>query len=281
MQELTRENFRRLLREYLSSGYSLPQAYNRVIRAYVRDANIKAMDDMVSNLKWIYQVPAEDAINIASSAIIENNYIPYRDALNKYSANINRVNAIRGRSNTPIEQDQNTSESVNANTGKLGLPISGMYDESAVKPETDEMPSGNIVVGSDPEEKVKTPPTVASAIRLRRSPKPSDNPPVDVSIKPKSIPTSTPASKVIPKPKPVPKPAPVQITPSPTPVSTPTPPVAAPTLSSVVPQAIRHNGGFDNYRGESALAALRAAGGISPAEAVQRGIIPMEALNYI
>lgn len=58
-------------------------------------------------------------------------------------------------------------------------------------------------------------------------------------------------------------------------------PVAAPTLSSVVPQAVRHNGGFDNYRRESVLSALRAAGGISPAEAVQRGIIPWEALNYV
>lgn len=58
-------------------------------------------------------------------------------------------------------------------------------------------------------------------------------------------------------------------------------PVAAPTLSSVTSQAVRHNGGFDNYRRESVLSALRAAGGISPAEAVQRGIIPWEALNYV
>ena len=62
---------------------------------------------------------------------------------------------------------------------------------------------------------------------------------------------------------------------------TPTPNVAAPTLSSVASQAVRHNGGFDNYRRESVLSALRAAGGISPAEAVQRGIIPWEALNYV
>lgn len=57
-------------------------------------------------------------------------------------------------------------------------------------------------------------------------------------------------------------------------------PAVAPTLSSVT-QAVRHNGGFDNYRRESVLSALRAAGGISPAEAVQRGIIPWEALNYV
>ena len=60
-----------------------------------------------------------------------------------------------------------------------------------------------------------------------------------------------------------------------------TPNVATPTLSSVASQAVRRNGGFDNYRRESVLSALRAAGGISPAEAVQRGIIPWEALNYV
>lgn len=62
--------------------------------------------------------------------------------------------------------------------------------------------------------------------------------------------------------------------------SVPTPNVSAPTLSSVT-QAVRHNGGFNDYRRQSVLSALRAAGGISPAEAVQRGIIPWEALNYV
>jgi len=73
---------------------------------------------------------------------------------------------------------------------------------------------------------------------------------------------------------------PVVNTPTPT-SNVPTSNVAAPTLSSVVPQAVRHNGGFDDYRRQSVLSALRAAGGISPAEAVQRGIIPWEALNYV
>ena len=66
-----------------------------------------------------------------------------------------------------------------------------------------------------------------------------------------------------------------------TPVVNTSAPVSVPTLSSVTSQAVRHNGGFDEYRRQSALAALRAAGGISPAEAVQRGIIPWEALNYV
>lgn len=71
------------------------------------------------------------------------------------------------------------------------------------------------------------------------------------------------------------------VTPVQPPVTNTNTPVAAPTLSSVTSQAIRHNGGFDNYRRQSVLSALRAAGGISPAEAVQRGIIPWEALNYV
>lgn len=60
-------------------------------------------------------------------------------------------------------------------------------------------------------------------------------------------------------------------------------PVEDVTLGSVINKAplVRRNGGFDEYRRQSALAALRNAGGISPAEGVQRGIIPYEALQYI
>lgn len=60
-------------------------------------------------------------------------------------------------------------------------------------------------------------------------------------------------------------------------------PVEGVTLGSVINKAplVRRNGGFDEYRRQSALAALRNAGGISPAEGVQRGIIPYEALQYI
>lgn len=99
--------------------------------------------------------------------------------------------------------------------------------------------------------------------------------------------TETTPTQPVAKPKRVVKPPVVNNTPvaNVTPVQPPatniTPPVAAPTLSSVASQAVRHNGGFDNYRRQSVLSALRAAGGISPAEAVQRGIIPWEALNYV
>lgn len=97
---------------------------------------------------------------------------------------------------------------------------------------------------------------------------------------------TTPTQSVV-KPKRVVRPPVVNntpvanVTPVQSPVTNTNIPVAAPTLSSVASQAIRHNGGFDNYRRESVLSALRAAGGISPAEAVQRGIIPWEALNYV
>lgn len=147
------------------------------------------------------------------------------------------------------------------------LPIPPMhYDSDANKPlppmsaDEDEIPSGTVVVGPDtevPAQPVQTlqsaqpvnKPNVASVVRQRRAPKPG-------------VVNNTPAASV-------------------TPVSIPTPNVAAPTLSSVASQAVRHNGGFDNYRRESVLSALRAAGGISPAEAVQRGIIPWETLNYV
>lgn len=144
------------------------------------------------------------------------------------------------------------------------LPIPPMhYDSDANKPlppmsaDEGEIPSGTVVVGPDtevPAQPVQSTqpvnkPNVAPVVRQRRAPKPG-------------VVNNTPAASV-------------------TPVSIPTPNVTAPTLSSVASQAVRHNGGFDNYRRESVLSALRAAGGISPAEAVQRGIIPWEALNYV
>lgn len=58
-------------------------------------------------------------------------------------------------------------------------------------------------------------------------------------------------------------------------------PVEEVSLSSIVKPLTRRNGGFNEYRRQSALAALRNAGGMSPAEGVQRGIIPYEALQYI
>lgn len=135
------------------------------------------------------------------------------------------------------------------------LPIPPMVPPMSA--DEGETPSGTVEVG--PDKKVSAQPVQPAqpvAKPLRRAPKPK--PYVESTVV-----NNTPVT-------------PVATTPN-----VPTPNVAAPTLSSVVPQAVRHNGGFDNYRRESVLSALRAAGGISPAEAVQRGIIPWEALNYV
>ena len=134
------------------------------------------------------------------------------------------------------------------------LPIPPMVPP--VSADEGEIPSGTVEVGPDTEKPIQPvqpiQPAQSMAKPLRRAPKPK--PYVEPVVNNTSV--QTPTSNV-------------------------SAPVAAPTLSSVTSQAVRHNGGFDNYRRESVLSALRAAGGISPAEAVQRGIIPWEALNYV
>ena len=110
-------------------------------------------------------------------------------------------------------------------------------------------------MSADTTETKSTQPTVNSVVK---SPRRATKPPVV---------NNTPVTPVVNTPE--------------VPTSNVSAPVAAPTLSSVTSQAVRHNGGFDDYRRQSVLSALRAAGGISPAEAVQRGIIPWEALNYV
>ena len=155
------------------------------------------------------------------------------------------------------------------------LPIPPMhYDSDANKPlppmsaNEGEIPSGTVVVGPDTE-------VPAQSVQSVQSAQPVSKPNVASVVK---------SPRRAPKLKPYVEPAVINNTPvvnTPPTANVPTPNVAAPTLSSVVPQAVRHNGGFDNYRRESVLSALRAAGGISPAEAVQRGIIPWEALNYV
>ena len=134
------------------------------------------------------------------------------------------------------------------------LPIPPMVPP--VSADEGEIPSGTVEVGPDTEKPIQPvqpiQPAQSMAKPLRRAPKPK--PYVEPVVNNTSV--QTPTSNV-------------------------SAPVAAPTLSSVTSQAVRHNGGFDDYRRQSVLSALRAAGGISPAEAVQRGIIPWEALNYV
>jgi len=151
-------------------------------------------------------------------------------------------------------------------TFNIGDDIDYSTDSDANKPlppmsaDEGEIPPGTVEVGPDTE-------------------KPVDKPIVASVVKPKKV-ANIPVQPAKPLRR-VPKPGVVNDTPVAVIPDVPTPNVVTPTLSSVVPQAVRHNGGFGNYRRESVLSALRAAGGISPAEAVQRGIIPMEALNYI
>lgn len=149
-----------------------------------------------------------------------------------------------------------TDYSTDSDVNKLLPPMSA--DEG-------EIPSGTVVVGPDTEVPAQPVQSVQSAQSVNK-------PNVASVVKP---------PRRAPKPKPYVEPAVINNTPVATTSNVPTSNVAAPILSSVVPQAVRHNGGFDNYRRESVLSALRAAGGISPAEAVQRGIIPWEALNYV
>ena len=139
------------------------------------------------------------------------------------------------------------------------LPIPPMVPPMSADTDEGEIPSGTVEVGPDKEVPAQPvqPVQLAQPMAkpLRRAPKPK--PYVEPSVANNTpVSTATPAANV-------------------------SAPVAAPTLSSVTSQAVRHNGGFDDYRRQSVLSALRAAGGISPAEAVQRGIIPWEALNYV
>ena len=158
----------------------------------------------------------------------------------------------------PEQEKEVLPVAVNSNGGMPALPVSGMYDESAVSTDTNE-PSGKVEVGPDTEKPVQSVQPVQPAQ------------PAQLMAKP---------LRRAPKPKPYVEPV-VNNTSVQTPTSNVSAPVAAPTLSSVTSQAVRHNGGFNDYRRQSVLSALRAAGGISPAEAVQRGIIPWEALNYV
>ena len=232
---------------------------------------------------------------------IQKIYEEYKDFFKKYGININsaedlinnpQVFRVIHNYDTHIKflpKPKQKEELVppvnlnNTNGGNLGLPITGMYDESAVNTDTDiNEPSGSVVVGPDKEVPAQPVQSVQStqpmAKPLRRSPKPASyvdpvaKPTVNSVVKPPRRVTKSTVVNNAPA-------TPVANTSAPT--SNVSAPVAAPTLSSVTSQAVRHNGGFDDYRRQSVLSALRAAGGISPAEAVQRGIIPMEALNYV
>ena len=280
---IDKRTFRNNLQYYMSTGMSAEEALQYMLRKHGFDASISSIPTHINSLVNS-GIPFERALKIAEDVVLDNDLYSYKRALQEYRDSVYRfpvpkdknsintakginvsklvsppsINSILGdvlttpKSDTPSvtppmamavpEQEKEVLPiAVNSNGGMPALPVSGMYDESAVSTDTNE-PSGKVVVGPDTEV-----PAQPVAKPLRRAPK-------------SGVINNTPV-----------------ITTS----NVPTPNVAAPTLSSVTSQAVRHNGGFNDYRRQSVLSALRAAGGISPAEAVQRGIIPMEALNYI
>lgn len=280
---IDKRTFRNNLQYYMSTGMSAEEALQYMLRKHGFDASISSIPTHINSLVNS-GIPFERALKIAEDVVLDNDLYSYKRALQEYRDSVYRfpvpkdknsintakginvsklvsppsINSILGgvltapNGDTPSvtppmamavpEQEKEVLPiAVNSNGGMPALPVSGMYDESAVSTDTNE-PSGKVVVGPDTEV-----PAQPVAKPLRRAPK-------------SGVINNTPV-----------------ITTS----NVPTPNVAAPTLSSVTSQAVRHNGGFNDYRRQSVLSALRAAGGISPAEAVQRGIIPMEALNYI
>ena len=280
---IDKRTFRNNLQYYMSTGMSAEEALQYMLRKHGFDASISSIPTHINSLVNS-GIPFERALKIAEDVVLDNDLYSYKRALQEYRDSVYRfpvpkdknsintakginvsklvsppsINSILGdvlttpKSDTPSvtppmamavpEQEKEVLPiAVNSNGGMPALPVSGMYDESAVSTDTNE-PSGKVVVGPDTEV-----PAQPVAKPLRRAPK-------------SGVINNTPV-----------------ITTS----NVPTPNVASPTLSSVTSQAVRHNGGFNDYRRQSVLSALRAAGGISPAEAVQRGIIPWEALNYV
>lgn len=289
---IDKRTFRNNLQYYMSTGMSAEEAFQYMLQKHGFDASISSIPTHINSLVNS-GIPFERALKIAEDVVLDNDLYSYKRALQEYNDRVYRfpvpkdknsintakginvsklvsppsINSILGgvlttpNGDTPSvtppmalpEQEKEVLPiAVNSNGGMPALPVSGMYDESVVSTDTNE-PSGKVVVGPDtevPAQPVRSvQPAQPVAKPLKRAPRSGviNNTPVS---------TATPTANV-------------------------SAPVAAPTLSSVTSQAVRHNGGFDDYRRQSVLSALRAAGGISPAEAVQRGIIPMEALNYI
>lgn len=272
---IDKRTFRNNLQYYMSIGMSAEEAFQYMLQKHGFDASISSIPTHINRLVKT-GIPFERALKIAEDVVLDNDLYSYKRELQEYKDRMDRIsklisppsiNSILGsvltapKSDTPSvtppmalpEQEKEVLPiAANPNGGMPALPISGMYDESAVSTDTNE-PSGKVVVGPDKEVPTQSVQPVAKSPRRATKPRVINNTSATPVV---NTPTTTTTTFNV------------------------SAPVAAPTLSSVT-QAVRHNGGFDNYRRESVLSALRAAGGISPAEAVQRGIIPMEALNYI
>lgn len=166
--------------------------------------------------------------------------------------------------------------------GKLGLPIKGMYDESAVSTDMDE-PSGKVEVGPDTEVNPSTSVPAAegntmkvydtktgttntydsSTGELISTSNAKQTPSVNSAVKRVNTPRTQQRRATV-------TPPPAAVTPSAPVVNTPVtrPAMPAPNKTSLASAYKRDLWNLINSKGIS-----------SPAEAVQRGIIPAEYLN--
>lgn len=299
--------FKRYLKHYMSLGMSPREAYQRMLEEGLDDS-IVGIPNQINSLVNS-GVPFDRALQIIQDAAIDNNLDSYRAALQDY-----RKQRQVYRSPEPIGKNNiNTAKAIDVNSiirdtlikdalsnkPELG---NGYYPPMGMSTSPNSQRSQYSVVPKQPITEGMTPVPTKYPYELGTkdnqdiqdiAPEGYTPMPVSRNYTPiprgySPIPTSTSSvTPTTPVTESVAKTGTNQVS-SPTVRKTNTPRVTqvgtsviTPTLSTVIPQAVRHNGGFDNYRRESVLSALRSAGGISPAEAVQRGIIPMEALNYI
>lgn len=299
---IKKDTFKGYLKHYMSIGMSPREAYQRMLEEGF-DGSVAGIPNQINSLVNS-GIPFDRALQIVQDAAIDDNLDSYRAALQEYrkQRQIQRSPEPNGRNaiNTAKAIDVNSIirdtliKDALSNKPELG---NGWYSPPAMSTPPNAQRSQYSVVPKEPITEGMTPkpdkypyemnteanqysvPEGYSPMPVSRNYTPV---PRDYSPIPASVPTATstaPVTKNVASTNQVSTPA-VRRTNTPKATQAKTP-VTTPTLSTVIPQAVRHNGGFDNYRRESVLSALRAAGGISPAEAVQRGIIPMEALNYI
>lgn len=300
---IKKDTFKDYLKQYMSLGMSPREAYQRMLEEGF-DGSIVGIPSQINNLVNS-GVPFDRALQIIQDATIDGNFDSYKAALQEYrkQRQLYRSPEPNGKIsiNSPKAIDVNSIirdtliKDALSNKPELG---NGYYPPMGISTSPNSQHSQYSVVPKQPITEGMTPIPTKYPYELGvkdnqdiQDTAPEGYTPMPVSRNYTPIPrgySSIPANtSTTPVTESVAKTGTNQVsnptvrkvnTPRATQASTP---VTTPTLSTVIPQAVRHNGGFDNYRRESVLSALRSAGGISPAEAVQRGIIPMEALNYI
>jgi hypothetical protein len=299
---IDKRTFRNNLQYYMSTGMPVEEAFQYMLQKHGFDASISNIPTQVNRLVNT-GVPFERALEIVEKATFDNNFDPYKAALQEYRNRVYRSPEPNGKTsiNTPKAIDVNgiirdtLIKDALSNKPELG---NGYYPPMGISTSPNSQHSQYSVVPKQPITEGMTPVPTKYPYELGtkdnqdiQDTAPEGYTPMPVSRNYTPIPrgyspipantSTTPVTESVAKTgtNQVSNPTVRRVnTPRATQASTP---VTTPTLSTVIPQAVRHNGGFDNYRRESVLSALRSAGGISPAEAVQRGIIPMEALNYI